>query len=91
MTDTRERQRVEEKRRRVVERARKGEEEMRKGSCTERGLLKGVRRKDGEARQSVLEQDAGSVARGRVGEIGWLRDPSETRLEQIVVVAILSF
>lgn len=32
-------------------------EEMRKGSCTEAGLLKGVRRKDGGVRQSVLEQD----------------------------------
>lgn len=31
---------------------------MRKGSCTERGLLKGVRQeRRGEARQRVLEQD----------------------------------
>lgn len=54
MTDTRERRRGGES----EERAREREEEMRKGSCTERGLLKGVRQgRRGEARQRVLEQD----------------------------------
>lgn len=61
----------------------------RAGEGYSRGL-EGKTETRGESVSGNRTRDASGGEWGR-GEIGWLRDARETRLEQIVVVAILSF